>query len=94
MFARGNVPKCTVWEYGNPEFTNRDIELELDKLISPLSSNANGLKRLKNDWDVRYVLQFVLYIGEVAPGLHFSQKVTKFLSEIDAEIDCDLYNYK
>lgn len=94
MFARGHIPKCTIWEYALPEFTNWDIEAELNKLVSILLPFKDGLIRLKKEYDVNFVLQLVLHIGEVTPSLHFGSLVSKFASEIDADIDCDMYNEK
>lgn len=94
MFSRGQIPKCTIWEYAIEEFTHLDIEQELYKLVSKIQPDKNGLMRLKNDWDVTFVIQLVLYIGEETPVLHFGSQITKFVSDIDAEIDCDIYNEK
>lgn len=94
MFARGHIPKCTIWEYAMPEFTNCDIEAELNKLVSILLPFKDGLIRLKKEYDVSFVLQLVLHIGEETPSLHFGSLVSKFASEIGADIDCDMYNEK
>ena len=94
MFARGHIPKCTIWEYALLEFTNWDIETDLNKLVSIILPFKDGLIRLKKDYDVSFVLQLVLYFGEETPALHFGSMVIKFASEIGAEIDCDMYNEK
>ena len=94
MFARGHIPKCTIWEYALPEFTNWDIQTELNKIVSVMQPFKNGLIKLKEEYDVSFVIQLVLYIGEETPSLHFGSSVTKFASEIEAEIDCDMYNEK
>lgn len=92
MFARGNIPKCTIWEYALPEFTDWDIEQELNKLVNAMQPFKDGLIRLKKDYDVNFVIQLVMYLGEETPSLHFGSVVTGFASEIEAEIDCDMYN--
>ncbi|PHR46230.1 MAG: hypothetical protein COA32_11800 [Fluviicola sp.] len=94
MYARGLIPKCTIWEYAIPEFTSWDIETELNELILKLSTYEEGLKRLKNDWKVDFVIQIVLRIGEETPSLHFGSIVTDFVSKVGAQIDCDIYNEK
>lgn len=94
MFARGKIPKCTIWEYAIPEFNHWDIETELNKLIAILEPCKSGFIELKNDRDVSFVVQLVIYLGEETPFLHFSPIITNFVSEIGAEIDCDMYNEK
>ena len=94
MYSRGKIPKCTIWEYSIPEFAHWDIHKELNILISKLEPCVEGFKRLKNERDVNYVLQIVIYLGEETPALHFGSKVINFVSQIDAEIDCDMYNEK
>ena len=92
MFERGKVPRCTSWIYETAEFIELDIEPEFNELISILSPYIAGLKKLKNDFDVEYVFQLVIRIGEHTPALHFGNNITRFASEINAEIDCDMYN--
>lgn len=92
MLSRGHFPKCTIWEYARPEFTNWDIESELNELVQIMQPFGEGLIRLKKDFDVHFVIQLVLYLGTDIPALHFGSMITHFAAQIDAEIDCDMYH--
>lgn len=41
--------------------------------------------------DLQYWLEVVLYQGDSAPGLGFENDTLRFLGEIGATIDCDIY---
>jgi hypothetical protein len=95
MFERGQVPKCTTWEYSTQKLTNPDYLKEIEKLISVLEPYKEEFRQLKLHYpQLNVVLQVVLYLGDETPALHFSKRTLDFLSYPAAVIDCDIYNAK
>jgi len=92
--SRGAVPRCTIWQYSLPEILHLDLGEELSNLIVTLTPHIDEFKNLKENFDVHYMLQIVLYHGDESPALYFSSEVLEFIHSIKAEIDCDMYNEK
>jgi len=95
MFERGHVPKSTNWRFSTDNLTNPYCYEEIEKLITTLAPYKEEFKQLKQHYPQLYmVLEVVLFLGDETPGLNFSKRVLQFVNELDAEIDCDIYNEK
>ncbi len=81
------------WEIGMCSDYDVDVDNQMHFTIEPLVSKIEKLKKIKNKFDVSFVLQIVpsLYVGEPTPSLAPSKQVIKFCFETDTEIDIDLY---
>lgn len=95
MFARGNVPVCTIWEYCSGDLTNPYYFEEIEKLVAKLSEHKSEFLKLKSENpEVDFILEIVIKLGDETTGLHFSKETIQFVNDIDAVIDCDIYNSK
>jgi hypothetical protein len=95
LFERGQVPKCTTWEYSTEKLINPNCLNEIEKLVSALEPHKEEFKQLKLHYpQLQIVLQVVLYQGDESPALHFSTSTLAFLNDLGAAIDCDIYNSK
>lgn len=93
MLAKGIVPKCTSWIYSSGKLINADYSLEIEKLISNLINHQKEIINLQKCYpEFHFILQIVIYLGSETPSLHFNLNVLNFLNNINAEIDCDIYN--
>ena len=93
--SNGKTPKCTIWELSSEELINPLYCDEIENLISILNKHKTEFKKLKKEnSDIEYVLQIVMYLGDETPALNINQEVLKFINEIDGVIDCDIYNNK
>lgn len=91
----GIVPVCTSWNYSTDNLINPISYKVIENLIKELIPFKEGLINLKKDYpEFYFVLEVVLTIGDESPALSFNKDVLNFLNEIEAEIDCDLYNAK
>ena len=89
------IPKCTIWELSSEELINPLYCDEIENLISILNKHKTEFKKLKKEnSEIEYILQIVMYLGDETPALHINQEVLKFINEIDGVIDCDIYNNK
>ena len=95
MFTRGKVPVCTIWEYSSGDLTNSYYFEEIGKLVAKLSEHKSEFLKLKSENpEVDFILEIVIKLGDETPGLHFSKEIIQFVNDIDAVIDCDIYNSK
>lgn len=95
MFTRGKVPACTIWEYSSGNLNNPNYFEELEKLVTKLSKHKSELLKLKSEnTEIDFVLEVVIKLGDETPGLSFSKEIIQFVNDIDAIIDCDIYNSK
>lgn len=95
MRSRGNVPVCTIWEYGIYDMINPIYYDEIERLVGVLQKHSSEFIQFKTAYpEIEYVLEIVIYIGDETPGLGFSKQTLHFVSAIDAIIDCDIYNSK
>ena len=95
MFERGKVPVCTIWEYSSGDLTNPYYFEEIEKLVAKLSEHKSEFLKLKSENpEVDFILEIVIKLGDETPGLHFSKETIQFVNDIDAVIDCDIYNSK
>ena len=95
MFARGKVPACTIWEYSSGDLNNPYYFEEIEKLVTKLSEHKSEFLKLKSENpEIDFVLEIVIKLGDETPGLHFNKEIIQFVNDIDAIIDCDIYNSK
>ena len=95
MFKRGKTPVCTIWEYSTGNLTNSHFFEEIERLITKLNKHKFEFIKLKSEnSEVEFVLEVVINLGDETPGLHFSEKTLKFITEVGGVIDCDIYNDK
>ncbi|MDV6168686.1 DUF4279 domain-containing protein [Flavobacterium sp. DG1-102-2] len=94
-FEKGNVPVCTIWEYGTDKLVNPFYFEEIRRLTDMLEKHKPEFLRLKKEYpSVTYVLEVVICLGDETPGLHFSKHTIKFINDVGGTIDCDIYNSK
>ncbi|ELI7922609.1 DUF4279 domain-containing protein [Yersinia enterocolitica] len=84
----------TSWKISTEDEESYDINVQLDKLIALLKDKKSELQNIKNTYGVNFIFVFVVKIenGE-KPGMRFDVEKIKFISDINAEIDIDLYIY-
>lgn len=93
MLTKGISPKCTSWIYSSGKLKNTDYSLETKKLISKLIDHQKEFINLKKNYpEFNFSLQIVIYLGTDSPVVHFDLNILNFLNNINAEIDCDIYN--
>lgn len=94
-YEKGNIPKCTIWEFSTETLKNPNVSEMIDNVISVLSPVRTKLKEFKKCYpEIYYVLEIVIYHGDLAEGFCLDSSQLFFLVEIDAEVDVDQYNYK
>lgn len=95
MFEKGKTPVCSTWEYSSGDLTNPDFYAEIENLVTKLNEHQSEFVKLKSEnIELEFVLQIVMRLGDETPGLSFSTKTIQFTNELDAIIDCDIYNSK
>lgn len=95
MFSRGKVPVCTIWKYSSEDLINPYYFDEIEKLVEKLNKHKHEFLKLKSENpEIDFVLQTVINLGDETPGLHFDKRIIQFINDIDAVIDCDIYNDK
>lgn len=84
----------TRWKISTGYEESYDASIQLEKILTRLNGKQEQLKILKVDNHVEFLFQLVIGVenGEV-PGMHFNAQQLAFISDIDAEIDIDLYVY-
>ncbi|MEG1026749.1 MAG: DUF4279 domain-containing protein [Flavobacterium sp.] len=93
MLTKGNSPKCTSWIYSSGKLINADYSLETEKLISKLIDHQKEFIYLQKFYpEFHFSLQIVIFLGTDSPALNFNLNILNFLNNINAEIDCDIYN--
>jgi len=92
-FERGKVPVTTSWQLSSGDLTNPDYFEEIEKLITKLNKHKTELLKIKKENpEIEFVLEVVIYLGDESPGLNFSQETIAFINDIGGTIDCDIYN--
>ncbi len=75
------------------KYTTRKIKIwankKWDKTKFRIIYFINFLKKCK---DIEYKIDFVIEFYDITPAIYFEKEVLKLLSEIEADIDFDLYN--
>lgn len=93
--SNGKNPKCTIWELSSEELINPSYCDEIENLISILNNHKAEFQKLKKEnSEVEYVLQIIMYLGDETPALQINQDVLKFINDVGGFIDCDIYNSK
>jgi len=84
-----------LWEYGRCDKYEIDIEIQCLKTIAELRRKVEVLQRIKQIYDVDYVLEIVpsIYVNEISPALGFGKDVIEFCYLTETYIDIDLYTY-
>ena len=86
------IYKYSCWTISTDYEESFDVSLQIDKIISILYPQKNSLVKLKNQYKIEYMLEAVINIenGET-PGMYIKSDIIKFLNDIHAELDLDLY---
>lgn len=93
MLTKGISPKCTSWIYSSGKLIDADYSLEIEKLISKLIDRQKEFINLRKFYpEFQFFIQIVIYLGTDSPALHFNLNILNFLNNINAKIDCDIYN--
>ena len=84
------------WTFGRNEDDESDVAKQMERTIAPLLAKAEALKRIKEEYEVRFFLEVVpeLYVGTLTPSISPSLSVIDFCHETRTEIDIDYYLYK
>lgn len=84
----------TAWTLSSGYQESFDINDQLKPLLSSLEGKQQDLIRLKEEYELTYLLMFVIKIeNDDKPAMYFKKDVISFASAIDAEIHFDLYIY-
>jgi hypothetical protein len=91
---KGKVSKnyaYNYWEYREKFITDEWVQVLIDKFISDvLQPRKDILTELSLDGQLEFFVG-IHYQSEANPGFHFDVNNLKFLAEIKAELDIDMY---
>jgi len=96
-FKADPIPKCSSWVLSSGKVKDDllDIYEMAAKVVKPLANIVAQIKSVKEQYDLRAVLQVVLWISAdenvPTPAIGFDEDVTAFLGTIGASIDIDTY---
>lgn len=86
--------KHTCWEINTGYEESLDINTQLNKILSLLSSKTDDLIRLKKSFNLDYCIEIVINIeNDIKPTMYLSKEVIEFAYMVGAEIDFDVYVY-
>ncbi|MEM7784064.1 MAG: DUF4279 domain-containing protein [Planctomycetota bacterium] len=91
------LPKTSIWKVSTERVVAKSIDVyELaDQVVSKLETNIAPIKDTISKLNLHAVLEVVLYFStdeEVStPAIGFSNRVIRFLAEVNASIDIDTY---
>ncbi|HSY61223.1 MAG TPA: DUF4279 domain-containing protein [Cytophaga sp.] len=95
MIKGDPAPKSTSWKYQFDAGKNIDLESYLEKMIDLFETKVDDINRLKKKLNLKTRLQFVIYIDinpdSSTPFFGLNNRVIKFLSSTETEVDFDLY---
>jgi hypothetical protein len=71
-----------------------DSIIQIEKIIKKLLSKKNKLKTIKEKWNCEYYFCLVVNVYDNnLPALYLTSDSIKFIGDIGASYDIDLYNY-
>lgn len=69
-----------------------DINEHLTEIINILASKKKELIELKEKYKLEYLLSIIINIKHAqAPAVYFEHDIIKFLNDVKAEVDIDMY---
>ncbi len=90
--------KVNGWVIFSGYYVKDEIEKHLKGLFEKINKNKNGFKYLCNKYDSELAISLTIYYNKYndeeehnTPALHFDKEIIKLLSELNSEIDIDLY---
>jgi hypothetical protein len=84
--------KDTCWTVSTEYEESLDINDQLSKLMIILQDKKEMLIELKKMYDMKYVFEIVIKVrNEETPAMYFERDCIKFINDIQAVIDIDLY---
>ena len=90
---KGKSPTRYLWRLEEEQKNEPNIYEEISVLISKLIPHKQELIELKNAHShLEFVLEVVLFCGENSPALGLDSNAIKFLNDVGAEFDVDMYN--
>ncbi|NDJ59337.1 DUF4279 domain-containing protein [Enterobacteriaceae bacterium 4M9] len=84
----------TSWKISTKDEESMDLNTQLSRIVELLESKVDELCDIKLSLSVNFTFSFIVKIenGE-KPAMNFPPEKLKFIGDIGAEIDIDLYIY-
>ncbi|WP_020616372.1 DUF4279 domain-containing protein [Paenibacillus daejeonensis] len=92
---RGNIHnKETYWEISTDYEESYDINDQMHKIVSQLIGKEDQINSIQRNYNVECKFDVVIHIeNNEKPAMYLERDRIKFLNEINATIDFDLYIY-
>lgn len=86
------IKNYSCWMISTGYEESLDISIQLDKIVAILDKKKDELVALRQWYAFEYMLVVVINIeNRESPGMYIKSDVIKFVNDINAEIDLDLY---
>ncbi|GKX29619.1 hypothetical protein SH1V18_20990 [Vallitalea longa] len=91
---RNITRNSTCWTYSLGEEESIDINEQISKLIYILNDRNSILKWLNNKYNIDYLILVTIKVeDDIRPVMSIKAPVIKFLYDVGAELDIDMYDY-
>ena len=82
----------TNWEYSTWEIETPDFEIVVNIILNIFEDKINGINKFVNENDLNVKLCIITRIeNKITPALYFNKRLLKFLYDLNAEVDTDMY---
>jgi hypothetical protein len=86
------VNKHSIWLYSTRYKESNDVGTQLKDIFDIFKDKTAILKEIKNNYDVEMGICVVIKVeNKEPPAMSFRRWFMKFLHEIDADVDFDMY---
>lgn len=84
--------KETYWELGTKYEESLNINDQIDKVIDLIQDKKDQVRRLMREYNLEYKFEVVINIENNAkPAMYLNKDTIKFIYDLGAEIDFNLY---
>lgn len=84
----------TSWGLATKNEESYDVNNQLNQMILRLKDKIDILKKIREEYKIEMVFAVVIEVeNNETPGVHFEIETLKFITDIGAEIDIDIYVY-
>jgi hypothetical protein len=86
------INKSTIWLYSTGYKESLDVDIQLKQIVDVFSEKIPILKDIKTRFNVKMGICVVIKVeNKEPPAMSFRHWFLKFLTDIDADVDFDMY---